>query len=168
MADNTRGLTTKPTKPAQLARTGEWAPFEGLRREIDRLFEDFRPFDWGLPERLHRAALRIAPAIDLVEKDKEYEVTAELPGIDEKNIEIRLSNRMLTIKGEKSEDTERHDKDYHLSERRYGSFERSIELPEGVDADRIEASFAKGILTLKLPKTEEARKMEKKIAIKAG
>lgn len=168
MADNTRGLTTKPTRPDQVARTGEWAPFEGLRREIDRLFEDFRPFDWGLPERLHRAAWRIAPAIDLVEKDKEYEVTVELPGIDEKNIEVRLSNRTLTIKGEKSEDTEKHGNDYHLSERRYGSFERSIELPEGVDADRIEASFAKGVLTLKLPKTEEARKMEKKIAIKAG
>lgn len=170
MAEAARKLPTKPTKSDALSRTGDWPPFEGLRREIDRLFDDFHPFGWRFPEipALRRAAWQIAPAIDLVEKDKEYEITAELPGIDEKDIELKLSNRMLTIRGEKSEETEEHEKDYHLSERRFGSFERSLQLPEGVDAEKIEARFAKGVLTVKLPKSDEAQRTEKKIAIKAG
>ncbi len=106
--------------------------------------------------------------MDLVEKDKEYEITAELPGIDEKNVEIKLSNNTLTIKGEKQEEKEQKDKDYYLSERRYGSFQRSFQLPEGVDVDKIDASFAKGVLTVKLPKTAEAHKAEKKITVKAA
>ncbi|TIP07014.1 Hsp20/alpha crystallin family protein, partial [Mesorhizobium sp.] len=71
---------------------------------------------------LRYADWQIAPAMDLVEKGKEYEITAELPGIDEKNVEIKLANRTLTIKGEKTEEKEEKDKDYYLSERRYGSF----------------------------------------------
>jgi len=110
----------------------------------------------------------VAPAMDLVEKDKEYEITAELPGIDEKNVEIKLSNHTLTIKGEKREEKEEKDKDYYLSERRYGSFQRSFQVPEGVDADKIDASFTKGVLTVKLPKTAEAQKAEKKITVKAA
>jgi HSP20 family protein len=105
--------------------------------------------------------------MDMVEKDIEYEITAELPGIDEKNVEIKLSNHLLTIKGEKEDKTEEKRKDYYLSERRYGSFQRSFHLPEGVDADRIEANFARGVLTVKLPKTAEAQKAEKKITVKA-
>lgn len=110
----------------------------------------------------------MAPAIDLAEKDKEYEITAELPGLDEKDVEIKLSNHSLTIKGEKKEEREEKQKDYYLSERRYGSFHRSFQLPEGVDADKIEATFAKGVLTVRLPKTVEAQKAEKKISIKAA
>ncbi|TIO80260.1 MAG: Hsp20/alpha crystallin family protein [Mesorhizobium sp.] len=106
--------------------------------------------------------------MDLVEKANAYEITAELPGIDEKNIEIKLANNVLTIKGEKNEEKEEKEKDYYLSERRYGSFQRSFQLPEGVDADKIDASFAKGVLTVKLPKTAEARKAEKKITVKAA
>ncbi|TIP96679.1 MAG: Hsp20/alpha crystallin family protein, partial [Mesorhizobium sp.] len=101
-------------------------------------------------------------------KGKEYEITAELPGIDERNVEIKLANRTLTIKGEKTEEKEEKDNDYYLSERRYGSFQRSFQLPEGVDADKIDASFAKGVLTVKLPKTAEAQKAEKKITVKAA
>ena len=118
--------------------------------------------------KLRGSGWAVAPAMDLVEKDKEYEITAELPGIDEKNVEIKLSNRTLTIKGEKHEEKEEKEKDYYLSERRYGSFQRSFQLPEGVDADKIEANFAKGVLTVKLPKTAEAQKAEKKIAVKAA
>ncbi|TGT07127.1 Hsp20/alpha crystallin family protein, partial [Mesorhizobium sp. M8A.F.Ca.ET.213.01.1.1] len=99
--------------------------------------------------------------MDLVEKDKEYEITVELPRIDEKNVEIKLANRILTLKGEKKEEKEEKDNDYYLSERRYGSFQRSFQLPEGVDADKIDATFAKGVLTVKLPKTAEAQKAEK-------
>lgn len=172
--------TEKSTAPAP---AGNWAaPFESLRREVDRLFDDFHPFDFRLPSTssifgrelptLRNADWPVAPAMDLVEKGKEYEITAELPGIDEKNVEIKLSNRTLTIKGEKTEKKEEKEKekekDYYLSERRYGSFQRSFQLPDGVDADKIDASFAKGILTVRLPKTAECQKAEKKIAVKAA
>ena len=106
--------------------------------------------------------------MDLVEKEKEYEISAELPGIDEKNVEIKVANHMLTIKGEKTEEKEEKKKDYYLSERRFGSFQRSFALPEGVDADKIEANFVKGVFTVKLPKTAEAQKAEKKITVKAA
>ncbi|BCH31952.1 molecular chaperone Hsp20 [Mesorhizobium sp. L-8-10] len=160
-------------KSSAPAEAGDWNPFDSLRREIDHLFDDFRPFDWRLPSRVFRprishAPWQVAPAMDLVERDDAYEITAELPGLDEKNVEIKLSNHTLTIKGEKSEQKEDRQKDYYLSERRYGSFQRSFQLPEGIDADRIEANFAKGVLTVKLPKTAEAKKAEKKIAVKAA
>ncbi len=106
--------------------------------------------------------------MDLVEKETEYEITAELAGIDEKNVDIKVANNLLTIKGEKTEEKEEKKKDYFLSERRYGSFQRSFQLPQGVDAEKIEATFAKGILTVKLPKTAEAQEAEKTIAVKAG
>jgi HSP20 family protein len=167
--------TEKTTAPA---RANQWAPFESLRREIDRLFDDLRPFDWHLPSartafgfempKLSAEGWVIAPAMDLVEKEKEYEISAELPGIDEKNVEIKLVNGTLTIKGEKNEEKEEKQKDYYLSERRFGSFQRSFALPEGVDTDKIEASFVKGVLTVKLPKSPEAQKAEKKITVRAA
>ncbi|UDL90741.1 Hsp20/alpha crystallin family protein [Mesorhizobium sp. PAMC28654] len=179
MAEVATKLPVKTEKSTAPAPAGNWtAPFESLRREVDRLFDDFHPFDFRLPSTrslfgrelpsLRNADWPVAPAMDLVEKDKEYEITAELPGIDEKNVEIKLANHMLTIKGEKQEEKEQKDKDYYLSERRYGSFQRSFHLPEGVDADKIDASFAKGVLTVKLPKTAEAQKAEKKITVKAA
>lgn len=145
----------------------EWRPFESLRRQIDRLFEDFpwrgahefQPLE-GIP------AGFAAPAVDVIEKDKEFEITAELPGLDEKNVEVKLSDGTLTISGEKREEKEEKEKGYCYSERRYGSFKRGFRLPEGVDFDKIEAAFEKGVLTLHLPKKPEAQKPEKMIAIK--
>jgi HSP20 family protein len=169
--------TKLPVKKSSVpAKTEERTPFESLRREIDRLFDEFHPFDWHLPSRvlgfevprIARAEWQVAPAMDLVEKDDVYEITAELPGLDEKNVEIKLSNHTLTIKGEKNEEKEDRQKDYYLSERRYGSFQRSFQLPDGVDADKIDAKFVKGVLTVKLPKTAEAKKAEKKITVKAA
>jgi len=179
MAEDATKLSVKTEKGTAPTAAGSWAtPFESLRREIDRLFDDFHPFDWRLPSsrsllgletpKLRTIGWAVAPAMDLVERDKEFEITAELPGIDEKNVEIKLSNQVLTIKGEKHEEKEEKEKDYYLSERRYGSFQRSFQVPEGVDADKIEANFAKGVLTVKLPKTAEAQKAEKKIAVKAA
>jgi HSP20 family protein len=107
-------------------------------------------------------------AVDIVEKDNAYEVTAELPGMDEKNIEVKLDNGGLTIKGEKQEEKEEKRKGYHLQERRFGSFERYFAVPEGVDTDKIEASFKKGLLTVTLPKKPEAQKPAKKIDVKAA
>jgi len=88
--------------------------------------------------------------------------------MDEKNIDVKVADGTLTIKGEKQEEKEEKKKDYYLRERSFGSFERSFAIPEGVDADKIEASFKKGVLTLTLPKKPEAQKPAKKIDIKAA
>ena len=176
MVETTRKLPVKTEKmpPAQAAPG--WAPFDTLRREIDRLFDDFPPFDWRLPSRRSFFGTsvpslgdwQVMPAMDLAEKPAEYEITAEIPGVDEKDIEIKLTDHVLTIKGEKSETREEKEKDYHLSERRFGSFQRSFQVPEGVDTNKIDAHFAKGVLTVKLPKSADARKAEKKIEVKTA
>jgi HSP20 family protein len=172
LPEKTEGRTTQPVSALRAS------PFESLRREIDRLFEDFDWGFWGSPFRRSMFATEpfwrreltwgAAPAVDIAESDKAYEITAELPGLDEKTIEVKLANGTLTIKGEKQEEKEEKKKDYYLHERHFGSFERCFGVPEGVDADKIEASFKKGVLTVTLPKTPEAQKAEKKIAVKAG
>lgn len=170
-------LPIKTDKGAPAMAPAQLTPFESIRREIDRVFDRFNVGPWDFPfgRRAFEldlpwpraAGLAIAPAVDVAEKEKEYEITAELPGLDEKNIELKLSNGTLTIKGEKNEEKEEREKDYYVSERRYGSFMRSFQVPEGVDTSKIEAMFVKGVLTVKLPKTAEAQKSEKKISIKA-
>ena len=158
--------------------TQAWRPFESLRQEVDRLFEDFDRGSWLSPFRRsvfdveplwgRELKLTATPAVDIFEKDNAYVVTAELPGMDEKNIEVKLDNGGLTIKGEKQEEKEEKRKGYHLQERRFGSFERYFAVPEGVDTDKIDASFKKGVLTVTLPKKPEAQKPAKKIDVKAG
>lgn len=168
--------TEKKTAEPISALRGWW-PIESLRRDIDRLFEDFGSGFWGTP--LHRRMFGLEPlrrewgwtaepAVDFTETDKAYEVTAELPGMDEKNIEVKVVNSNLTIKGEKQEEKEEKKKDYYLHERHFGSLERCFQVPEGVDTDKIEASFKKGVLTVTLPKKPEAQKPEKKIEVKAA
>jgi HSP20 family protein len=105
--------------------------------------------------------------VDVVEKEKSYEITAELPGLDASDIDINFARGTLTIKGEKKEEKEEKKKDYYLSERRYGSFQRSFQVPDGIDTDKIEANFEKGVLKIALPKTAQARSQEKKIPITA-
>jgi HSP20 family protein len=180
MADSATKLPIKSEKqgstPAPALR--DWHPLESLHREMDRLFDEFGRGMFRLPfgrpaldvEPFWRAAVGGAmnPATDLGESDKAYEVTVELPGLDESNIEVKVANGTLTIRGEKKEEREEKKKDYYLSERRFGSFQRSFGVPDGVDADKIEASFKKGVLTVTLPKSVEAQKSEKKIAIKAA
>lgn len=145
-------------------------PLESLRRQINSLFPhlpggkdlaDFEPFERFL------TGWPAIPAVDLVEKDAEFVITAELPGLDEKNVEVKLVNGTLTLSGEKKDEREEKEKDYYFSERRYGSFKRAFRVPDGVDADKIEAAFDKGVLTIRLPKTAEAQKAEKKIEIKS-
>jgi HSP20 family protein len=154
-----------------------WHPFDALRCEIDRLFDDFDGGSWRSPFRrsmfdmipFPREALSTtSPAVDVAEKDNEYEITAELPGLDEKDIEVKLSNGGVSIKGRKEEAKEEKKKGYVLSERRYGSFERYFSLPEGIDTDKISANFNKGVLTVTLPKTSDAQKQDKKITVKAA
>ncbi len=152
--------------------TQPWWPLDSLHREVDRLFNAFDRDFWRSPFRsaFEIAPLRelefAAPAVDIVEKDNAYVVTAELPGMDEKDIEVKLANGGLTIKGVKQEEKEEKRKGYHLHERHFGSFERCFTVPEGVDPDKIEASFKKGLLTVTLPKKPEAIKPDKKIEVK--
>jgi len=155
-----------------------WHPMESLRHEIDRLFDEFDGGFKMLPFRRsvldfdplwrRERALTSMPAVDVAETDKAYEITAELPGLEEKDIEVKLANGGLTIKGAKNEEKEEKKKDYYLHERRYGAFERYFDMPQGVDKDKIEATFKKGVLTVTLPKTPEAQKAEKKIPIKTA
>ncbi len=178
----TEAATKVPTKtsettppPAPRAR-GMRHPLRGLQTEIDRLFDDMVqgigrwPFGWWDSDLVPFTGPLLgrggSPAIDLVETEKGYRLTAELPGLDEKDVEIMLSGNTLTIKGEKKEEHEAKEPEYHFSERRYGAFQRVLQLPEGIDSAKIEATFAKGVLTVELPKTPEAAKSERKIDIK--
>jgi HSP20 family protein len=155
-----------------------WQPFESLRQEMDRVFEDFTRgfgrfplsrtlFDVEPMLRYEGSVGLSTPAVDVVEKENEFRITAELPGLDEKDVEVSVADDVLSIRGEKKEEREEKAKNYHLSERRYGSFQRTFQLPAGIDAEKIAATFQKGLLTVTLPKTPEAQKKEKKIAIQA-
>jgi len=177
MADaETKPPVASEEKPAErqsaVSAVEVWRPFESLRREVDRLFEEFDRGFWRFPRALSEMEpfwrRATGPAVDLVERETDYLVTAELPGMSEKDVELKLVNDMLTIKGEKKEEKEEKRKGYHLSERRYGSFERSFRVPDGVDGDKIEARFNKGVLTVTLPKKPEAMKAAKTIDIKPG
>ncbi len=176
MAETVTKLPVK-SEGKKAAAAAPWHPLEDLRREVDRLFEDFNQGGWFRPlrprmpslEPLFRADIEWnAPAVDIAETDKAYEITAELPGIDAKNVEVTLRNGNIVIKGEKQQEKEEKAKDYYVHERQFGSFERAFALPDGVDPDKIAASFNKGVLTVTLPKTASAQKPEKKIAVKAA
>jgi len=144
-------------------------PIAALRRQMDRLFEDFfrgfeiEPF-WGFESRLGR----FSPRVNVTETDDEIRVTAELPGLDEKDIEVTLDRDMLTIKGEKKQEHEEKKGNYYRMERTFGSFQRTIPLPAEVQEDKAEASFEKGVLTITLPKTEEAKSQKKRIEVKTS
>ncbi len=162
--------TKLPAKTEKASASASWVPFESLRREIERLFDEFDGGFWRAPVRLpafgRALTWPIVPVVDFTDADNTYEITAELPGIDEKNVDVKIANGVLTIKGEKQEEKEEKKKDYYVRERNFGSFQRAFELPDGVDTDKIEASFKKGVLTVTLPKKLEVQKAAKKIDIK--
>ena len=174
MSANPSNVPVQTSNAPRQVPSNEWRPFGSLRREIDRLFDDFDrgflgfPFRRSLNEWEPRWLGEMVPAVDIAEKDKAYEITAELPGLDQNNIELKLSNGTLTIKGEKKQETEEKKKNSYVSERRYGAFERSFQIPQDVDETKIEASFSKGLLTVTLPKSAEAQKSVKTIAVKAA
>lgn len=153
-------------------------PLTQLRTEVDRLLSDFLRGYWHIP--FGRAAIDVepywrgdisfggTPAVDIVDKPDVYKLTAELPGVNEGDVEIRFSDGKLTIEGRKVEDEDDEKHDHFLSERRYGTFHRSFRVPDGIDAEGIEGSFKNGILTVTLPKTAEARKAQRKISVKGA
>ena len=137
-------------------------PFGFLHREIDRLFEDFTR---GL-DATGQTQANLVPSIDVAETDKEIVITAEMPGLERKDVEISLENDMLTIRGEKKVEREKEDKNksYHLIERNYGVFYRVLQLPPGVDPSKVQATMANGVLKITIPKP--ARSETKKIEVK--
>ena len=165
--------TPAKTEPARGAL--DWQPFEVLRNQVDRMFHDFQtgflqaPFFRPFPdiESFWRRDLgfNVTPAMDIVEKEGAFEISAELPGLEAKNIDVQLANGMLTIKGEKQEEKEEKTKGRYVSERRYGSFRCTLQVPGGVDADKTEASYTSGVLTVTLPMSPEAQKKEKTIPV---
>ena len=161
------------SRDVSVCRDDEQNPFLALHREVNRLFDDaFRGF--GLAPVGMRASLFDRnfgdhgagwPRIEVSEQAHEVKVTAELPGLEEKDINVQLADGVLTISGEKKTETE--DKDRLFSERVYGSFERRIPL-EDIDEEKISASFKNGVLTITLPRAHAAPSNVKRIAINGG
>lgn len=142
-------------------------PFAALHRELDRLFEDFFVGrDWWPPAPLGGRVF--SPSVDVRESDKEVRVSAELPGLDEKDLEVELSDEGLTIRGEKKHEQEDRGEGYYKAERSYGAFEWFIDLPCAVDGEKAAAEFKNGVLTVALPKLAEEAGSRKKIEIKRG
>jgi HSP20 family protein len=142
-----------PTSVSAEQRDRDEHPIVSLHRDVNRLFDDvFRGF--GAPSLTGSGRSLAWPHVELGETDKDIRVTVELPGLDEKDVDIALEERVLTLRGEKRSEVE--DKDRGYSERSYGRFERRIGLPEGVDRKRANAAFSNGVLTVTLPRTEAA------------
>jgi HSP20 family protein len=164
MADKPKEKETKAVTP--------WRPFMDLtrwERDMDRMMEDFfgrRTRPWW-PERWFRGEeldVRV-PTVDVYEEKDDIIVKAELPGMDKDNIEVNLTDHTLTIKGEKRKEEEAKEENYYRSERSYGSFLRTLELPKDVHGDKVKASFKNGILEVRMPKIEEAKAKETKVKV---
>lgn len=171
------------TTPVAIKRTEPVAntvtePWQVLRREMDRLFDRFTA-GFNLPPmgRLIDADTAVGapilfnlptPAIDIAETAEGFRLTAELPGMTEKDIEVTVADDTLTLKGEKKQETEQKEKNYYLSERSYGVFQRSFVLPSGVDREKVAATFEKGVLTVMLPKAAVTTPQTRKIDVKAA
>lgn len=135
--------------------------FSALQREIDRIFDDFAHGSWP-------SFTAAGPSIkmDLAEAKDGLELTVELPGLQEKDVMVTVSDDILTVSGEKQAEKEEKEKNYHFVERSYGAFSRSVQLPPGVEADKIQAVIANGVLKVKVPRIAkpEPKKIEVKVA----
>ena len=142
-------------------------PFVSFRHAVDRMVDDF--FD-GFGHRALSAGQSggMTPTIDVAEQDSALVITAELPGLDEKDFEVTLAGDVLTIKGEKKSETENNTGGAYYLERRYGAFSRALRLPFDVSGDDVDARYEKGVLTIKLPKPAEAQKQAKRIEVRAA
>lgn len=145
---------------------GSKDPFRALQTEIDRLFTDFTS-DYSSVAQWSGNG-RLMPRLDVAETDTALEIMAELPGVDEKDIDVTISDDMLRIKAEKKSDKEEKTKDYHLVERSYGTFERSMRLPFKADTAKVDAKFEKGVLKLTVQKPVESKAKMQKIEVKAA
>jgi len=143
--------------------------FRSFQREMNRLFDDF--FSdvplvprWGTRE---LAPVEFSPRVDVAETDKEVRISAELPGMDEKDIVVEMDDEAITIRGERKEEKETEGKNWYTREQSYGSFQRVIPLPASVDGAKAKAKFKKGLLAITVPKREEEEAKRKTIAIES-
>jgi len=155
-------MTTKELTRPQTTQTARISPFDFIQTEIDRVFDRFNGFNtWVLPSAFPDGAF--SPSMEVVETDGVVEVTTELPGMDDKDVEISVADGVLTIRGEKKFEKDEKKKNYRLVERSYGSFERTIALPAGVDASKVKAKMTKGVLKVEIPKPAAAKAQQVKI-----
>lgn len=167
-----KGLTPwrKKKQDTAVARATD-DPINELHRQMNDLFDDF--FEgfgatrWPVLDRSSNQYV-FAPSVDVSETDDEITVSADLPGMDEKDIQVTLDNDVLTIRGEKKVEHEEKKRNYHMVERSYGEFHRAIPMPQGIDAEKVKAKFAKGVLTVSVAKKPEAQSREKRIEITSG
>lgn len=136
-----------------------------LRQAMNRLFDDFT-FGWNMPALLEKTSHQYSPRVNVAETESAVIISAELPGMDLKDIEVKLLGDNIVLKGEKKEEKEEKSVGYHRVERTYGCFERILPLPPNVKKDAIDAVYRDGVLKVSLPKTEEAIKTSKTIPIK--
>jgi HSP20 family protein len=146
-----------------IARRDDGDPFTAMQREINRMFGEFGR---NLPARF--ADGDVAPRLDVAETDAAIEVTAELAGIDEKDVDVMLRDDVLTIRGEKKSEREEKKTDYHLVERSFGQFSRSIRLPFAADSEAVKASFAKGLLKVTIAKPPAVKDKTVKIQVRSA
>ena len=163
MAEKAKEKESKAVSP--------WRPFGELttwERDMDRMLDDFfgrRVRSWW-PERFRFDEMEVRPpAVDIFDEKDDIVVKAELPGMEKDNIEVNLTDRTLTIKGEKKKEEEVKKENYYRSERSYGSFLRTLELPKEVQSDKVKAAFKNGILEIRMPKTEDAKAKEVKVQV---
>lgn len=173
-------MNDKPSEvPVKVTPAGDELPthpVRSLRSQIDRVFDEFADwFPWRVGERAlaQRPAFATAsfgfavPAVDVTEREDAFELTAEVPGAEQKDIEVVVEDDMLIVRGEKKAEREEKKKDYHFSERTYGAFHRAFQLPAQVQADKISASFKNGVLKVMLPKSAEAKSRQRRVEIQS-
>ena len=149
-----------------------YSPLSQLHQEMDQLFDQF--FDGFAPNPTHRGGIfsnslsdgLLRPTLDIGATDKEYAISVEIPGVDQKDIKLEIVGSTLTISGEKKQEKEKNEKGYYRVERAYGSFKRVLSLPEDADQNSIKANFKKGVLEITLPKKSVATTEMKQIEIK--
>lgn len=148
-------------------------PIEHFHREVDRLFEQafrgfgMRPFGFDRPIKPQLDGM-LKPTLDLGATDKEYSIAVEIPGVDETDVRLEIANDVLTIRGEKKHENEEKGKNYYRMERSYGSFQRTLSLPDDVDQDNVSATFKKGVLTVSMPRKALPKADVKQIEVTTG
>ena len=175
-----KGKETAPAKPESAVTLPEpfgrlFEPLASARRDIDRFFESLAP---GFPRVMDFDPFRqlgsavefgygdMVPHVEVSEEEKSYEISAELPGVNEKDVSVSLQEHVLTLSGEKKSEREEEKKGYLMSERRYGSFRRSFRVPDDVDENKITAKFDKGVMSISLPKAATAKPKGRQIPVK--
>jgi HSP20 family protein len=159
------GAMTRSLLPSFFGRGEE--PIGSLFREVERVFDDFSRRT-PLAGSIGLGTGLLAPRIDMAETTDAIDITAELPGVTEKDVDVSVANGVLTIKGEKKIERDEKGRNWHVVERSHGAFQRTIDLGFDPDPGKVEAKFEKGVLTVHLPKPPEEQKKPKKIEIKAG